>query len=90
MPVVIDSDGLGGTKRKQKSFSFSKHMTTQPICVTYIRKTYFFFFFCSLIYPFFFVLDNSMEETHNMCWRGTAKGVDLNRNFPWGFGGKGV
>ncbi|XP_052769291.1 carboxypeptidase O-like isoform X1 [Mya arenaria] len=30
-----------------------------------------------------------VEQTKNFCWRGTANGVDINRNFEWEFGGKG-
>eukprot|EP00118_Oscarella_pearsei_P002575 m.10928 g.10928 ORF g.10928 m.10928 type:complete len:414 (+) comp22807_c0_seq2:49-1290(+) len=30
-----------------------------------------------------------VEKTQNYCWRGTATGVDLNRNFDWSFGGAG-
>lgn len=30
-----------------------------------------------------------IERTGNYCWRGTSTGVDLNRNFPWEFGGPG-
>lgn len=30
-----------------------------------------------------------VERTNNFCWRGTSRGVDINRNFPWEFGHKG-
>lgn len=30
-----------------------------------------------------------VEAQDNYCWRGTAAGVDLNRNFDWEFGGPG-
>lgn len=30
-----------------------------------------------------------IEETSNFCWRGTSTGVDIDRNFPWEFGGRG-
>ena len=30
-----------------------------------------------------------VEKSHNYCWRGTSKGVDINRNFDWEFGKKG-
>ncbi|XP_062503246.1 carboxypeptidase O-like isoform X2 [Corticium candelabrum] len=30
-----------------------------------------------------------IEKTFNYCWRGTSRGVDLNRNFDWEFGGPG-
>ncbi|XP_030855216.1 carboxypeptidase A1 isoform X1 [Strongylocentrotus purpuratus] len=30
-----------------------------------------------------------IEKTGNYCWRGTSTGVDLDRNFPWNFGGRG-
>ena len=30
-----------------------------------------------------------VEKTNNYCWRGTATGVDVNRNFDWCFGGGG-
>ncbi|EDQ90946.1 uncharacterized protein MONBRDRAFT_23753 [Monosiga brevicollis MX1] len=31
-----------------------------------------------------------LESSLNYCWRGNARGVDLNRNFDWDFGGKGA
>ncbi|XP_041351999.1 zinc carboxypeptidase-like [Gigantopelta aegis] len=30
-----------------------------------------------------------VEMSDNYCWRGTSKGVDINRNFGWEFGKKG-
>lgn len=30
-----------------------------------------------------------IEDTKNYCWRGTAKGIDLNRNFDWNYGKEG-
>eukprot|EP00730_Choanoeca_flexa_P012390 TRINITY_DN4158_c0_g1_i1.p1 TRINITY_DN4158_c0_g1~~TRINITY_DN4158_c0_g1_i1.p1 ORF type:complete len:410 (+),score=57.36 TRINITY_DN4158_c0_g1_i1:73-1302(+) len=31
-----------------------------------------------------------LETDHNYCWRGNARGVDLNRNFAWDWGGQGA
>eukprot|EP00051_Salpingoeca_urceolata_P026544 m.477695 g.477695 ORF g.477695 m.477695 type:complete len:394 (-) comp20921_c0_seq1:357-1538(-) len=31
-----------------------------------------------------------IERTTNYCWRGTSRGVDINRNFQWNFGGQGA
>ena len=30
-----------------------------------------------------------VEQQGNWCWRGMSNGVDINRNFPWEFGGLG-
>jgi hypothetical protein len=30
-----------------------------------------------------------LEQKHDWCWRGMPNGVDINRNFPWEFGGFG-
>lgn len=34
--------------------------------------------------------DCRLEETQDFCWRGNSRGVDINRNFDWNFGGPGV
>lgn len=34
-------------------------------------------------------LSDRVEENTNYCWRGNARGVDLNRNYDWEFGGPG-
>eukprot|EP00045_Choanoeca_perplexa_P003157 m.28919 g.28919 ORF g.28919 m.28919 type:complete len:414 (-) comp11897_c0_seq1:51-1292(-) len=44
---------------------------------------------------YFFPLANPdgrrrLEEEHNYCWRGNTRGVDLNRNFGWDWGGQGA
>lgn len=30
-----------------------------------------------------------LEKTKDYCWRGMGNGVDVNRNFPWEYGGPG-
>lgn len=50
--------------------------------------------FLKFVNIYFIVMSNPdgrayVEETKNYCWRGNSRGVDINRNFDWNFGGKG-